>query len=76
MENKVSDKQRHCIDYSETINLFTLLDAYSLPRIDDLINRLASYKIFPTFDLKCAYHQITIDESDKPYTAFEACGKL
>ena len=47
-----------------------------MPRIDDLINCLASYKVFSTFDLKSAYHQIPIDESDKPYTAFEACGKL
>ena len=76
VKNKVSGKKRLCIDYSQTINLFTLLDAYPLPRIDDLINGLASYKIFSTFDLKSAYHQIPIDESDKPYTAFEACGKL
>jgi len=29
-----------CIDYSQTINLFTELDAYPLPRIDDIINKL------------------------------------
>ena len=67
VKNKVSGKKRLCIDYYQTINLFTLLDAYPLPRIDDLINRLASYKVFSTFDLKSAYHQIPFDESDKPY---------
>ena len=76
VENKVSGKKRLCIDCSQTINLFTLLDAYPLPHIDDLINRLASCKVFSTFDLKSAYHQTSIDESDKPYTTFEACGKL
>ena len=77
VENKVSGKKRLCIDYSQAINLFTLLDAYPLPRIDDLINRLASYKVFSTFDLKSAYHQIPIDESDKPYTLLKlvaSCG--
>lgn len=33
-------KKRMCIDYSQTINLFTELEAYPLPRIDDLINKL------------------------------------
>ena len=76
VENNVSGKKQLCIDYSQTTNLFTLLDTYPLPRIDDLINRLASYNVFSIFDLKSANHQIPIDENDKPYTAFEACGKL
>ena len=29
-----NDKQRMCIDYSQTIDLYTNLDAYPLPRID------------------------------------------
>ena len=69
-------KKRMCVDYSQTINLFTELDAYPLPRIDDLVNDLAQYTVFSTFDLKSAYHQIKIKESDKKYTAFEANGKL
>ena len=69
-------KKRLVIDYSQTINRFTQLDAYPLPRIDSLVNKIAKYKYFSTLDLKSAYHQITIQDSDKPYTAFEACGKL
>ena len=69
-------KKRLCIDYSQTVNLFTPLNAYPLPRIDDIVNDLAKYKVFSTFDLKRAYHQIPIIESDKKYTAFEAKGKL
>ena len=74
--NKKSGKKRLCVDYSQTINLFTQLDAYSLPRIDDLVNKLSAYRVLSTFDLKSAYHQIPILESGKRYTAFEAGEKL
>ena len=74
--NKESGKKRLCVDCSQTVNLYTQLDAYPLPRIEDLINNLSVYKMFSTFDLKRAYHQIPIVESDKAYTAFEANGKL
>lgn len=72
----VNGKRRLCIDFSQTINLYTLLDAYPIPRIDDMVNSLAKYKYFSTFDLRSAYHQIPIRESDKIFTAFEAGGKL
>ena len=69
-------KKRLCIDYSRTVNLYTELDAYPLPRIDDMVNELAKYKVFSTFDLKSAYHQIPIVDADKKFTAFEANGGL
>ena len=69
-------KQRLCIDYSQTINLFTELDAYPIPRIEDLVHKLAGYKLYATYDLKSAYHQIPIRKEDVKYTAFEAAGKL
>ena len=69
-------KKRLCIDYSQTINLYTELDAYPLPRIDDMVNKLAKYKVFSTFDLKSAYHQVPIKGSDRKYTGFEANGRL
>ena len=71
-----NQKKRLVVDYSETINRFTLLDAYPLPRIDDMINNIANYRVFSTIDLRSAYHQILISESDRPYTAFEADGGL
>ncbi|GFS73002.1 retrovirus-related Pol polyprotein from transposon opus [Trichonephila clavipes] len=43
-------KPRMVVDYSQTINKYTLLDAYSLPKIEE--------------------------DSERHYTAFEACGKL
>ena len=71
-----NQKKRLALDYSETINRFTLLDAYPLPRIDDTINKIAQYVIFSTIDLKSAYHQVPIREEDMPFTAFEADGGL
>ena len=70
------DKKRLCVDYSQTINQYTELDAQPLPRIDDMINNLAHYKVFSTFDLRNAYHQVPILKDDRKYTGFEANGRL
>ncbi len=67
-----NNKRRMVVDYSQTLNRFTLLDAYPLPRIDDTIKAIAQYQVFSTIDLRSAYHQVKIKESDKPYTAFQA----
>ena len=69
-------KKRMVIDYSRTINRYTHLDAYPLPRIDDIVNKVAGYEVFSTIDLRSAYHQVPILEEDRPYTAFEAGGEL
>ncbi|XP_064115027.1 uncharacterized protein LOC135221134 [Macrobrachium nipponense] len=69
-------KKRMCVDYLQTINLYTELDAYPLPWIDTMVNELSTYRVFSTFDLKSAYHQIPLKESDKKYTAFEANRRL
>lgn len=71
-----STKKRLAIDYSETINKFTHLDAYPLPNLNDLVNTIATFKVFSTVDLRAAYHQCAIKEEDRPYTAFEANGGL
>ena len=39
-------KKRMVIDYSRTIDKFTLLDEYPLPRIDDQANQIAQGRIF------------------------------
>ena len=71
-----SAKKRLCVDYSQTINMFTELDAYPLLCIDTMINKLAQYKVFSTYDLKNAYHRIPISQAERKYTAFEAGGEL
>ena len=37
-------RKRMTVDYSETINKFTLLDAYPLPRINEQVNEISKYK--------------------------------
>ena len=69
-------KRRMVVDYSRTVNLYTELDAYPLPRISDQVNEIAKYSVFSTIDLKDAYYQIPLKDQDKPYTAFEASGGL
>ena len=58
------------MDYFQTINFYTELDAFPL------VTNLARYKYFSSFDLKSAYHQIRLKQSDRKYTAFEANGQL
>lgn len=64
--------------YPQTINRFTLLDAYSLTRMDELLRKASRYEVpvLNMVDLCSAYHQIPILSEDKPYAAFEACGRL
>ena len=64
------------IDYSTTINRFTLLDAYRLPNIEDLVNTVAQARYYSSLDLRSAYHQIPLLEEERFYTAFEAGGEL
>ena len=64
------------VDYSQTINKYTLLDVYPPPRIDEMVSDITKYRIFSTLDLRSAYHQIPIKPEEKPYMAFEACGRL
>ena len=65
-------KKRLTIDFSQTINRFTLLNAFPLPRMRDLVNNIAQYKFSSTIDLRSAYHQVPVKDEDKPYIAFEA----
>ena len=69
-------KPRMVVDYSQTINRFTLLNAYRLPNIDEQIAKIAKKSVFSTLDLKSAYYQLPLHAKDRPYTAFKAEGKL
>ena len=69
-------KPRMVIDYSETINIFTNLDAYPFKPVETVLNQVAENEFFSKVDLKSAYHQVKIHPEDRPYTAFEADGNL
>ena len=69
-------KKRLVMDYSQTINRFTEMDAYPQKKIDELVENISHYSYFSTLDLKSAYHQIPMREDERHYTAFEAEGNL
>jgi hypothetical protein len=74
------DDERHrrrvAVDFSQTINLYTELDAYPMPNIQEHIQEVAKYSVFTTYDLETAFLQIPIPEEDRKFTAFEMDGGL
>ena len=69
-------KKRMVIDYSRTINKFTFVDSYPLPKMHDVVQKVAQYKIYSTLNMSSAYHQVEIPACDRMYTAFQAEGSL
>ena len=64
------------VDYSQTISWYTEVDAYPLPRIDDMASKISKYSVFSMLDIKSAYQQIPLLDEDKCHTVFEATSKL
>nr|XP_039272299.1 uncharacterized protein LOC120346603 [Styela clava] len=64
---------RFCIDFRK-INLVTIKDAYSLPRIDDILDALGKAKWFSSLDLASGYWQVELDPEDREKTAFSLPG--
>lgn len=60
---------RLCVDYRR-LNDLTVKNVYPLPRIDNLLDRMAGAKFFTKLDLKDAYWLIRIKEGDEWKTAF------
>ena len=71
---KKDGRLRFCIDLRK-LNNRTVKDAYSLPRIESILDSLGGAQIFYTLDLKAGYWQVEMTEECKAYTAF-TCGPL
>ncbi|GBG72153.1 hypothetical protein CBR_g11086 [Chara braunii] len=61
---------RMCIDY-RGLNAITIKNRESLPRIDDLLDRVQGCRYFSKIDLKSGYHQIAIRPGDQHKTALQ-----
>ena len=68
---KKNGQLRMCIDYRQ-LNQRTRLDAYALPRINDIFDYLSGSKYFSVLDMKSGYHQVPVRSSDIYKTAFSA----
>ena len=62
---------RLCVDFRR-LNSVSKLDAYPMPRIDDLIDLLGKAKYISTLDLTRGYWQVPLAEEARHKTAFVA----
>ncbi|KAK7882011.1 hypothetical protein WMY93_028185 [Mugilogobius chulae] len=61
---------RICIDFRK-INAVSEFDAYPMPRIDELLERIGRAQYITTLDLCKGYWQVPLEKSSRPYTAFQ-----
>ena len=60
---------RFCVDYRK-VNEVSGFDAYLMPRVDELLDRLGTARFFTTLDLTKGYWQIPLSPESKEKTAF------
>ena len=60
---------RMVIDY-RALNKLTIKNRYPLLRIDDLFDKLQGSQYFTSLDAASGFHQILLQKSDRPKTAF------
>ncbi len=66
---KKDKRLRLCVDFRQ-LNRCTVKDAYALPRISDILDRLGGGKYFSVLDMKSGYHQIEVEPKHQERTAF------
>ncbi|XP_076061649.1 uncharacterized protein LOC143037398 [Oratosquilla oratoria] len=66
---KPGGEWRLCVDYRQ-VNAVTQADPYPLPRIDDLIEEVATAQFLSKLDLMKGYHQIPLTSRARTISAF------
>lgn len=68
--SKKDGSNRFVIDF-RAINQHTVFDSEPIPNPEDLFNKLGKFVFFTKFDLSKGYWQIPLENSSRPYTAFQ-----
>ena len=63
-------RYRVVVDFRE-LNKHTKTERYPLPRLEEMLDKMAGATVFSTLDLKAGYHQIRMSEKDIEKTAFQ-----
>ena len=66
---KKDGSMRLCVGYRR-LNAVSQTDAYPMPRVDELIDRLGGAKFITTLDLSKGYRQVPLRQEDREKTAF------
>ena len=68
VENKDGDV-RFCVDYRK-LNQVSKFDAYPMPRVEEVLDKIGAVKYISTLDLAKGYWQIPMARASKEKTAF------
>ena len=74
MVPKKDGSYRFCVDYRR-LNQVTKRDAYPLPYISSILDRLRNAKFLSSLDIKSAYWQVPVAPNSREYTAFTIPGR-
>ena len=71
---KKDGSYRFCVDYRK-LNQVTKKDAYPLPYISSILDRLRDARYLSSLDIKSAYWQVPVAENSRECTAFTVPGR-
>lgn len=71
---KSNGEYRFCVDY-RALNKVTVKDAYPLPYVNAILDRLKEARYLSCLDIKSAYWQVPMKESARELTAFTVPGR-
>lgn len=69
MIRKKDNSYRFCVDY-RGLNKITKRDAYPLPLISSVLDKLRSAKYLSALDVRSVYWQVPVEPNSRQYTAF------
>lgn len=72
--DKPDGSKRFCVDFRK-VNAVSKKDAYPLPHVTSVLDRLRDARYLSSLDIKSAYWQIPLDPSSKEKTAFTIPGR-